>query len=272
LARKPRLGQRNNWRFSDAGIKFDGRPRPSRRSNQKPISPTLKRGVIYCTRCGSRVVSNLDNCPFCGRSLIPFYARFWFWLLVVVVVAIFVIWIINTNLPHEETTPTGPTQPQLPQVIGGEEDSSLKNLPLGTSIDNSGLVVTVGAISPGPFTANGSQIYIVEVEFINNRNAGVTLYSTQWMLETSDGIRLDTFVGIDAEGTTLSSNFSDYELPSNGRFSGRLFFAVAPRYATDEDIEAGIEPEQRVPNAVVYQPSALAYSEDLLVTWRAEIP
>ena len=270
MARKPRLGQRNNWRFSDAGIKIDGRPRPKRRSNQKPISPALKRGVIYCTRCGSRVVSNIDNCPFCGRSLLPFYARFWFWLLVVVLVAISVFTIVNFNLPHEETSPTGPTQPELPQVIGGVENGSLKNLAMGTAIDNSGLEVSVREITPGPLTSNGLQIYIVEVDFINHRNAEVTLYSTQWRLETSDGTRLDTFVGTDIEGNTLASNFSDYELSANGRFSGRLLFAVTPRYATEQEVEEGIVPEPNVPYSVIYQPSALAYSEELLVTWRAE--
>ena len=268
MARRSRLGQGNNWRFSDAGVKFDGRPRPQRRSNQKPISPALKRGVIHCSRCGSRVVSNVDNCPFCGRSLRPFFARFWFWLLVVVLVALVVIFLVNTSLPHENTTPTGPTQPDLPQVIGGSADSSLKNLTLGTSIDNSGLEVTVRSVTPGPLAANGWQIYIVDVDFINNRSTDITIYSTQWMLELSDGIRLDTFIGSDADGTTLASNFSDYELASKGRFSGRLFFAVAPVYPTEEEIELGIEAYMPYPVAVVYQPSALAYSEDLLVSWQ----
>jgi len=216
------------------------------------------------------VVSNVDNCPFCGRSLRPFFARLWFWLLVVIVVAIFVVWIVNTSLPNENTTPTGPTQPDLPQVIGGAQNSSLKDLSLGTSIDNSGLEVTVKSVSPGPLAANGWQIYIVEVEFLNNRATDITLYSTQWMLQVSNGTRLDTFVGSDAEGITLTSNFSDYELPSKGRFSGRLFFAVPPHHPTEEELAAGIEVHSPLPTAVVYQPSALAYSEDLLVTWNAE--
>jgi len=186
----------------------------------------------------------------------------------VVLVALVVIFLVNTSLPHENTTPTGPTQPDLPQVIGGSADSSLKNLTLGTSIDNSGLEVTVRSVTPGPLAANGWQIYIVDVDFINNRSTDITIYSTQWMLELSDGIRLDTFIGSDADGTTLASNFSDYELASKGRFSGRLFFAVAPVYPTEEEIELGIEAYMPYPVAVVYQPSALAYSEDLLVSWQ----
>jgi len=189
---------------------------------------------------------------------------------VVFVVAIAVVIIVNVSLPRENTTPTGPTQPELPQVIGGNANSSLKNLRLGTSIDNSGLTVTVKAISVGPVAADGRQVYIVEVDFVNNRDSALMLYSTQWMLETSEGTRLDTYVGFDVDGGVLTSNFSDYELRVKERFTGRLYFAITPLFATEEEIEAGIEVFSPVPAAVVYQPSALTYSEDLLVTWRIE--
>ena len=267
MARKPRFGQRNNWRFADAGTRFDGRSKPRRRSSGKPISPALKRGVIHCARCGSRVVSNVDYCPFCGRSLRPFYGRFWFWLLVVIVVAISVVWIIRVNLPQENTTPSGPVTPELPQVIGGDANSSLKNLALGTSIDNSGLEVTVESITLGPLAANGSQIYVVEVRFYNNRSEAVTLLATQWLLETTEGARLDTFVGSTEDGTTLISNLETSELPAQGRFNGRLYFAIASPPASEEDLAAGLGPYAISPRVVIYQPSALVYSEDLLVTW-----
>jgi len=194
LARKPRLGQRA-WRFSDSGNKFDGRRRPARHSDIKPISPALKRGVIRCSRCGSRVVSNVDNCPFCGRSLRPFYARFWFWLIVVIAVGTFVVWAVNNYLPEENISPTSPARPERPQVIGGIEGSSIKNLPLGTGVDNSGLEVTVTSVDLGPVAANGSQVYIVNIEFNNTTNEVRILYTLQWMLQTSYGTRLDTFVG-----------------------------------------------------------------------------
>ncbi|MDR1088358.1 MAG: DUF4352 domain-containing protein [Coriobacteriales bacterium] len=281
MARKPRFGQRT-WNFSDGGNKFNGRPRYVRSRNQKPISPALKRGVIHCKRCGSRVVGNVANCPFCGRPLRPVYARFWFWLIVVVVVALGVVFIVNVALPEENTMPSSPAEPKLPRVVGGAEDSSLKALALGTTIDNSGLEVTVSAVSAGLKAANGAQIYVVEVEFINTGEEATVLYSTQWMLELPDGTRLDTFVGSAADGATISSNFEAYTLAANGRFSGRLYFAVPEPTATEEeggvseDVD-GTEPEGTeqadtgpaapTPSAVVYQPSALAYSEELLVTW-----
>ncbi|MDR1358427.1 MAG: zinc ribbon domain-containing protein [Coriobacteriales bacterium] len=276
MARKPRFGQRT-WNFSDGGNKFNGRPRPVRLRGQKPISPALKRGVIHCKRCGSRVVGNVANCPFCGRPLRPVYARFWFWLIVVVVVAGGVILLVNTALPEESTMPSSPAEPELPRVVGAAEDSSLKELPLGTTIDNSGLEVTVSSVAAGLEAANGARIHVVEVEFINDTEEAAVLYSTQWMLELSDGTRLDTFVGSAADGATISSNFEAYTLAPNGRFSGRLYFAVAEPAATEEeDTEEGAtstdtastEPAAVTPSAVVYQPSALAYKEELLVTWR----
>lgn len=260
--------RQRTWHFSDAGTKFDGRPKPPKHSDLKPISPALKRDIIRCKRCGSRVVSNVSNCPFCGRPLRPVYARFWFWLIVVIVVALGVILFINLSLPEESTGPSSPAEPIPPQVVGGGEDSSLKNLSLGTTIDNDGLEVTVESIEAGPLAANGAQIYIIDIEFINTTEEAGFLYSTQWRLELSDGTRLDTFVGAAADGVTLASNFGDYELLAQGSFSGRLYFAVSqpePAEGSEELPEEG----QTIltPLYVVYQPSALAYGEDLLVTW-----
>lgn len=264
------MGQRGDWRFSDAGTKFDGRPKPTRRSTQKPISPALKRGVIHCARCGSRVVSNLEHCPFCGSSLRPIYARFWFWILVVIFVTVGVVWIVNSNLPQESSGPASPVAPDLPQVIGGSEDSSLKELTLGTAIDNSDLEVVVNSVVTGPKTANGSQIYSVEIVFINTTSETITLFSTQWMLELSDATRVDTFVGTALDGTTISSNFEALSLEANGRFVGRLYFAVAPPEAAEGE-EVPAEGTLLTPTLVVYQPSALAYREELLVTWKVAV-
>jgi hypothetical protein len=214
-------------------------------------------------------VSNVDHCPFCGRSLRPFFARFWFWLIVVVLVTIAVIWFINTNLPEETKSPSGPPTPERPLVIGSDGQQSLKNLALGTGINNSGLEVVVGAVSVGPTALNGSQIYIVEVEFTNTKSESVTLYSMQWMLETSEGTRLDTFVGSALDGATLTSNFEAYELQPQGRFSGRLYFALPASSSTaDPNAEAGLTAV--IPASVVYQPSALSYNEELLVTWKVD--
>lgn len=271
MARKRMFGQRT-WRFSDAGTKFDGRPRPARRSTLKPISPALKRGVVHCTRCGSRVVSNVSNCPFCGRSLRPVYARFWFWIIVVIAFAIAVVALVNLNLPQESTEPSSPAEPDRPQVIGAEVDSPLKDLPLQTAIDNSGLEVTVKSVSLGPVASNGAQIYIVEVDFENQTDESGFLYSTQWRLELSDGTRLDTFVGLAADGATISSNFADYELAAYGHFTGQLCFAVEQPVPVES--EEGLEAEviTLIPSAVVFQPTALAYSEELLVTWKIPAP
>ena len=267
MARKPRLGQRGNWRFSDAGNRFDGRQNRRRHNDIAAISPTLKRGVIYCTRCGSRVVSNTDHCPFCGRDLRPVYARLWFWLIVVVVVAVTVFWVVRVNLPEISTSPTGPATPAPPQVIGAAENSSLKNLALGTGIDNSGLEVTVVAVDAVQMAANGAQVYLVTVDFVNASDATVTLYSAQWLLEDSAAVRQETFVGQDLDANTIASNFVHRDLAPGEHFQGLLYFAIAPAEASAEELAAGLEPDPIIPAYVIYQPSPLTYSEDLLVSW-----
>ena len=267
MAKIPRFGQRN-WRFSDDGKKFDGHRKPLRHSNLKPISPALKRGVIRCNRCGSRVVSNVDNCPFCGRSLRPFYARFWFWLIMAIVVAAVVILLVNLNLPEESTAPSGPTEPERPQIANSPEGSSLKNLALQTTIDNSGLEVTVSSVSYGSITTSRAQIYVVEVQFYNTTDQEVVLYSTQWMLENSEGERLETFVGTTMDETVVTSNFEATQLSPKGRFTGYLYFAIAQLDSEEADTEDEDVSVEITPSRVVYQPSALAYREDLLVTWK----
>lgn len=266
---KRRMFGRNSWRFSDAGNKFDGRQRPTRRDSGKPISPALKRGVIYCKRCGSRVVGNVNNCPFCGRPLKPVFARLWFWLIVVAAVALGVVAFINLNLPEESTSPSSPTNPTMPQVVGAAENSSIKSLKLDTTVDNSGLEVTAVLVEEGPLAANGAQIYKVEVEFYNTTDDAVTLYTTQWMLETSNKDRLDTFTGTTQDGSIITSDFETYELKGGGRYTGTLYFVIEqPAPLTEEQIAAGETQEVVSPQFILYQPSALSYDEELLVTWK----
>jgi hypothetical protein len=62
--------------------------------------------------------------------------------------------------------------------------------------------------------------------------------------------RIDTYVGTTQDGFTIASNFEVYTLAPGGRFIGRLYFAGT-----------GF-------TEIIYQPSALAYSEELLVTWK----
>lgn len=269
---KKRLFGRNSWRFSDAGNRFDGPPKPSRLNGQKPISPTLKRGVIHCKRCGSRVVSNTSHCPFCGYSLKPVYARLWFWLLIVVVVAVGVVVFVNMSLPEESTSPSSPAEPEVPQVVGGTEKSSIKNLSLGTTIDNSGLQVTAESIAQETETASGGLVYAVAIEFVNTTEEALILYSTQWMLELSNNVRLDTYVGSAADGSAITSSFEAYELKAGERFVGYLYYAVEqPPALTEEEIAAGVEQAVVTPQLILYQPTALAYNEELLVTWKVPI-
>jgi hypothetical protein len=249
LAGNKRFRQKT-WHFSDAGNKFDGKTRSAPPIRIKPISPALKRGVIRCKRCGSRVVGNVDNCYFCGKSLKPVYARLWFWIIMVIVAAGAVVFLVNYNLPQENTAPSKPVDPARAVVVGGNEQTAIKQLSIGTAVDVSNLQVKVTDVELGPLASNGSQIVVVTIEFNNQSDAELTLLSTQWMMQLLDGSRVDNYIGTAQDGVTIASNFEAYSLAPGGRFTGRLYFAGANC------------------SEIVFYPSALAYSEDLLVTWK----
>jgi hypothetical protein len=233
---------------------LSGKQRRHVRSIGQPISPTLKRGVIRCRRCNSRIVSNVDHCPYCGKNLLPVHRRLWFWLIVVVLLSGTVFAFVYFNAPASPTEPMRPAQSSRPSVVGAPAGSSYKNLALGTPVTVDQLEVEATRYELGPTGANGAQLYVLTIEFVNTRDQAVTLYSTQWRIEGPDGGRYDTYRGAAADGQSISGNFEAFELAAGGRFTGRLYFLgdVATR--------------------VVYQPSALAYSEDLLVTWTVPRP
>jgi hypothetical protein len=112
----------------------------------------------------------------------------------------------------------------------------------------------VTQVSAGATSSNGVVIQAVTVEFVNNSDAAVTLFSTQWRMQRSDGTLVDTFFGVTSDGAAITSNFEAQEIGAGGSFTGHLFF------------------EASEPAFVVYQPSALAYDETLLVTWAVPPP
>ncbi|MDR0888999.1 MAG: DUF4352 domain-containing protein [Coriobacteriales bacterium] len=241
--------RKDKWHFSDTGNRFDGKkrgPRPLRNA----ALPDFKRGVIRCKRCGARVVSNLDNCPFCGKPLKPVFARFWFWLIVIIIVAAATFLIVKMNLPTvPEETAQAPTV-TTPQVVGGTQSTPIKGLVLGTAVTANNIETSADSVQTGPVAKDGTQLSMVTVTFMNNDSQKDTIYSTQWQCQNAAGTRFDPFVGTAADGTTITSNFETYDLQPGEKFTGRLYFKTS-------DLAL-----------VVFQPGALAYSEDILVTWK----
>ena len=243
--------KQRDWRFSSGGNRFDGKYRPARVKG-KPISPALKRGVRRCKRCRNRVVSNVDNCPYCGKSLLPFYQRLWFWLIIVFFIGAAVACTIYLTVPQQTTDTPHPVQPGTPTVVGNPE-ASIKGLSLGTTITVDDLETTVTRFLKGPLDREGEPLMVLTMEFQNNRTQSVIIYSTQWMVQLADGTRIDTYLGSTIDGITISGNFEAFELRAGEGFTGQLYFECA-------------EPE-----FIVYQPSPLAYNEELLVTWSVPI-
>lgn len=232
--------------FSDGPSRFDNkRERP--RKDAQPLSPSFSRKVMRCKRCGVRIVSNVDHCPYCGKNLRPVFMRLWFWLIIVVSLAASVTYTIVMGIPDPE--PIQPVLSSKPVVVGAKDGTSFKNLTIGTTIDVDNLLVTITGVEQGPAAKDGSSVKIVTALFSNKRADSTTLLSTQWRIERSDGTRDDTYIGITADGETISSNFEAYQLEAGKQFTGRLYFS-------GDDLAK-----------IVFSPNALDYNEDNLATW-----
>jgi hypothetical protein len=239
----------DNWRFGDSGNRFDGKPYgTTSRSGARPLAPALKRGVIHCKRCGTRIVSGLENCPFCGQSLQPFYKRIWFWLIIIVLLGAGVAYLLVVGLPRN-LEPIERDYTSEIHVVDAAEGASYRDLPIGTAVQSDMIEACVNAVVAGPQTAEGTATVAVHMRITNSSQNSITLYSTQWRIENADGTRVDTYLGPSKTGAPLSSSFETSELLPDQTLDGTLYFAT------------------NTPKLVLYQPNALDFREEILVTW-----
>lgn len=247
MARKD-LRRSQQWHFSDSGSRLSRRRRYTPEIDPNPISKTFTRKILYCKRCGSRVVSNVSHCPYCGKNILPLYQRLYFWMVFVVVIAagatVLVLYSpqVNFEVPEVETP--------MPTVVGAAEGHPIKNLSVGTTVDCDNLLVTVLESSQTITASNGRPIIAVKVQFNNKGQQAVMLYLTQWQLETDSGERVDSVPMKTVDNQTITSELDTVSLPPGSTLTATLYFA-ADNLAL-----------------VVFAPQALDFSEDRLVTWR----
>jgi hypothetical protein len=235
------------WHFSDSGSRFDAKKRYRPTKDHYPISDTFTRKIVHCRRCGSRVVSNVNHCPFCGKNLQPLYRRFWFWFVIVWLIFSATVALIfyspQIQLPVEQ-----PERP-APVVVGAPEGTPAKNLPLSRTVNCDNLLVTITEQTQTLVTSDGSPITALKIRFVNEGPNGALLYSTQWQLETATGSRVDCYIGKTDTGESIRSDLDSASLPSGASLTVTLYFAASN------------------PTKLVFAPNALSYSEEELVTW-----
>jgi hypothetical protein len=194
----------------------------------------------------------VNHCPFCGKGLLPLYKRLWFWLIAVAVIAIAVVTLLFFVAPSVVGDETRLEIP-APIAVGTHDANTIKDLATGTPVDCNSLLVTVVACSNEPATSNGTPLTSVTVQFLNKGASTVTLYSTQWQLETAEGVRVDCFIGKTSEGTSIRSNLDTLSLPGGDSFTATFYFAAES------------------PAKVVFAPNALSFDEAGLVTWKLDL-
>jgi hypothetical protein len=197
----------------------------------------------------------VSHCPFCGKGLLPFFKRLWFWLIVAAlsaaatVTTVFLVPLVPLAPPSE----VGQEFPApAPAVIGAPPATPARDLAVGTTVDCNSLLVTVIDVSQELTSSDGQALTGIEVQFVNKGQAETMLYSTQWQLETTDGSRHDRYIGKTAEGQSVDAGPNSQSLAPGETRSVEMLFA------TEE------------PARAIYAPDALSYNEDSLVTWRIE--
>ena len=247
MARKD-LRRSQQWHFSDSGGRFSRQRRYTPEIDPNPISKTFTRKILYCKRCGSRVVSNVSHCPYCGKNILPLYQRLWFWLVFVIVIAAAATLLVLYTPPPNAEIPKA--EIPMPTVIGAADGHPIKNLSIGTTVDCDSLLVTVLESSQTMTASDGKPIIAIKVQFNNKGQQPVMLYLTQWQVETAGGQRIDSAPMKTVDNQTITSELDTVSLPSDSTFAATLYF-------TADDIAL-----------LVFAPEALNFSEDRLVTWR----
>ncbi len=68
-------------------------------------SPSYEQNMIFCSNCGARYSKKIGKCPQCGKKHAqPFYNKWWFWVLIVLV--LFAFYPNPNNGNRIEKTPT----------------------------------------------------------------------------------------------------------------------------------------------------------------------
>lgn len=213
----------NNWRFADAGSRFDTSPRVAAR-DRMPIATTFTRKIMRCRRCGSRVVSNAKRCPYCGKSLIPFYQSFPFWLLVVASLGVGAIYFTFFFDPAPAQLPD-PSR-RAPIAIGLPDRTNPKEIPIGTSVDCDDIIVTVLTIRQPHTAIDGRPIYEVTVQLYNRTNSAQRLLSTQWVMRTAGGGTIEHYTGQTDSGERLTNGVENVELAPHEVLTTKIYFAA----------------------------------------------
>jgi RNA polymerase subunit RPABC4/transcription elongation factor Spt4 len=252
VTRSDRRGSRQ-WRFSDSGSRFDRKRRGSI-VDRNPISAAFPRKVIHCRKCGTRIVSNIKHCPFCGKSVLPFYQKLWFWLIIVFVLGASTVALLVYTQPPATPDEVGPEK-LPPRVIDAPEGTPYKNLAVNRQVDCGNLLVRVTRITEYGISSDGKPIVAVTVEFDNRNDHAVTLYSTQWMMTDAEGLAyVDCFIGKTEEGESIRSGIEAVDLAGGTPLTTTFYFA-GPGLTT-----------------VVFLPDALSYQESDQVTWKLVLP
>jgi len=235
-----------NLRIADGGSRSGTGQRYGSR-DRTPIATTFSRKIMRCRRCGSRVVSNAKRCPYCGKSLIPFYQSFVFWLGVVAFLGAGAIYFIFFYDPIAAQFPGPESRPPVSYGLIGRNDTA--ELPIGTTVDCDGMVITLIAVTQELTAADGRPIYEATVQIYNRSSTTQRLLNTQWVMRTAGGGFEECYIGQTDSGNSLTSGIEGRQLAPGEVLNAKIYFAA------------------EIPVGIVYLVNPLETSSENEVSW-----
>jgi hypothetical protein len=200
------------------------------------------------------VVSNARRCPYCGKSLIPFYQSFFFWFSIVAVLAAGFFYFVFFYQPP----PRFPDNPnnRPPVALGVANQTSATDLPVGTTVDCNDMLITV--ISGGQAHVTGSFFFndAATTQIYTQSSSAQRLLTTQWVMSTTTGEVVECYSGRTDNGESLSSGLEGRQLQQDECLTTRIYFVSE----TPASIVYLINPldsvDRRDVSWLVYQPGS----------------
>ena len=211
-------------RFSDTSIHHDAQLYRGYTIGKPPSSPGFARQIKHCRHCGSRIVSNARKCPYCGKSVTPFFMNLAFWVVIIAILAVATAFIV---IRYQPQTPAAnhPAAVKPPTVVGVLDPNNLTDLPVPTTVDSNDLLITVIDVEQSGTTANGTPIIKATVQFVNKGSDSRSLFSTSWLMQQSDGQQAECYIGKDADGNDISSGIEGQTLAPSDQLTTELYFS-----------------------------------------------
>lgn len=196
---------------------------------------------VQCRKCQCTMTSEEKYCPKCGCNIKPSYKRWWFWIMLAVLLAALIMLIMNLSGANK-------TEPPMPESSSESEVTEPKVYAVGDTAEMKVANVTFEEITEYPGTKfnqpDEGKIFLILEFTIKNKTDKDMIISSKMSFETLvDGNEV-TMVSLSTKETGGKARL-DGIIPPKKSMNGVLVYQVPLEYkevkVTFKPIDAGGE-------------------------------